>query len=179
VLGTDPNDETGERRLVRVAKTNYKEPDGGLQFRIADDPEFECGYLTALYRDDTAAEVIVGAPVSIEEKGERAEARDILRTLLADGPMDADEAIKASGINAASLKRPRKDIGVIAEARRNMLGRVVGWTWRLPEDQRYNPTRLTVGCTPGSSGHTQDKYTVSAPGEQASESGPLDFGALL
>ncbi|MFZ2055929.1 MAG: AAA family ATPase [Acidimicrobiales bacterium] len=181
VLGVDPNDESGARRLVRVAKTNYREPDAGLQFRIGDDPEFECGYVTALYRDDTTAEVIVGAPVSIEEKGERAEARDVLRTLLAEGPMDADEAIKASGINAASLRRPRKDIGVIAEARRNMLGRVVGWTWRLPEVQRYNPevqpALLTVGCTPGSSGHTQHKQTVSVPEEQRSGSGPLDFGA--
>jgi energy-coupling factor transporter ATP-binding protein EcfA2 len=183
VLGVDPNDESGDRRLVRVGKTNYKEPESGLQFRIGDDPEFECGYVTALYRDDTAADVIVGAPVSIEEKGERAEARDILRTLLADGPMDADEAIKASGINATSLRRPRKDIGVIAEARRNMLGRVVGWTWRLPEVQRYNPevqpAPLTVGCTPGSSGHTQHKQTVSAPEEQRSGSVPLDFGAVL
>jgi hypothetical protein len=121
----------------------------------------------------------LAAPVSAEEKGERAEAREVLRSLLADGPMDATEVVKASGINAASLKRPRKDLGIIAEARRNMLGRVVGWTWRLPEDHRYNPTRLTESCTPGSPGHTQDKYTVSAPEEQPSESGPLDFGAVL
>ncbi len=181
VLGVDPNDEGGQRRLVRVAKTNYREPDAGLQFRIGDDPEFECGYVTALYPDDTAAEVIVGAPVSIEEKGERAEAREILRSLLADGPMDAADVIRASGINAASLKRPRKDIGVIAEARRNMLGRVVGWTWRLPETQGYNPgvqpALLTESCSPGSSGHIQDLYLSVSPGEQVRESGPLDFGA--
>ncbi len=183
VLGVDPNDESGARRLVRVAKTNYREPDAGLQFRIGDDPEFECGYVTALYRDDTAAEVIVGAPVSIEEKGERAEARDVLRTLLAEGPMDADEAIRASGINAASLKRPRKDLGVIAEARRNMLGHVVGWTWRLPEAQRYNPEEqpalLAESCSPGSSGHTQDLYLSFTPEEQGGVSVPLDFGASL
>jgi energy-coupling factor transporter ATP-binding protein EcfA2 len=179
VLGIDPNDDTGARRVVRVAKTNYKEPENGLQFIIGDDPEFECGYVANLYRDDTAAEDIVAAPVSLEEKGARAEARDILRSLLADGPMDAAEVIKASGINAASLKRPRKDIGVIAEPRRNGLGRVVGWTWRLPEDQRYNPSWLTDSGSSGSSGHHQDKQAVSVPEEQARESVTLDFGALL
>ena len=177
VLGVDPNNESGARRLVRVAKTNYKEPEGGLQFRIGDDPEFECGYVTALYRDDTSAEDIVGAPVSIEEKGERAEARDVLRTLVAEGPMDAADVIKASGISERTLKRARKDVGVTAEARRNMLGRVIGWTWSQPEDQRAN-TRGPINPRPsGHSGHTQDKHTVSAPEGQPSESGTLDFGA--
>jgi energy-coupling factor transporter ATP-binding protein EcfA2 len=179
VLGTDPNDETGERRLVRVAKTNYKEPDSGLQFCIGDDPEFECGYVTALYRDDTAAEVIVGAPVSLEEKGERAEARDILRSLLAEGPMDGTEATKASGFSERTLRRARKDIGVRTEARRNMLGRVAGWTWSLPDGQAAKATRPIDSWPCGPSGHTQDKHTVSAPDGQASESGLLDFGAPL
>ena len=171
VLGVDPNDESGARRLVRVAKSNYKEPDNGLQFRIGDDPEFECGYVTALYSDDTAADVIVGAPVSIEEKGERAEARDVLRTLLADGPMDRADVIKASGIGEYTLKRARKDVGVKTEARRNTLGRVVGWTWSLPGDHKTNATGAMTSCSPGSCGHTQGIQTVSAPEEQGSESG--------
>jgi energy-coupling factor transporter ATP-binding protein EcfA2 len=183
VLGIDPNDESGARRLVRVAKSNYKEPDNGLQFRIGDDPEFECGFVTALYPDDTTAEVIVGAPVSIEEKGARVEARDVLRTLLADGPMDAAEVIKASGINGESLRRPRKDIGVIVEPRRNGLGRVVGWTWRLPENPgvhpEVQPVPLTDSCTPGTSGHTQDLCLSFSPDVQGGESVRLDLGATL
>src|ERR1019366_6717038 len=170
VLGVDPNDESGARRLVRVAKSNYKEPDNGPQFRIGDDPEFECGYVTALYSDDTAADVIVGAPISLEEKGERAEARDVLRTLLADGPMDAAEVIKASGISERTLKRARKDIGVTAEARRNMLGRVIGWTWSQPEDQRANTRGPTNPWPSGHSGHTQDLYLSFSPEGQPGES---------
>jgi putative DNA primase/helicase len=179
VLGVDPNDESGVRRLVRVAKTNYKEPEGGLQFRIGDDPEFECGYVTALYRDDTSAEDIVGAPVSIEEKGERAEARDVLRSLLAGGPMDGADALKASGVSERTIRRARKDIGVMTEARRNMLGRVVGWTWSLPDGQTANATRPTDSWPCGPSGHTQDLYLSFSPDGQPSESGPLDFGAAL
>jgi hypothetical protein len=177
VLGVDPNDESGARRLVRVAKSNYKEPANGLQFVIGDDPEFECGYVTALYTDDTAADVIVGAPVSIEEKGERAEARDVLRTLLTDGPMDRADVIKASGIGEYTLKRARKDVGVKTEARRNTLGRVVGWTWSLPADHKSNATGAMTSCSPGSCGHTQHKQTVSVPEDQGSGSGLLDFGA--
>jgi energy-coupling factor transporter ATP-binding protein EcfA2 len=178
VLGVDPNDESGQRRLVRVAKTNYKEPAGGLQFTIGDDPEFECGYVVGLSGNDTAAEDIVGAPVSQEERGERAEARDILRSLLADGPMDAAEVIKASGISERTLKRARKDIGVSAEARRNGRGRVIGWTWSLPEGQRANTRGPIDSWPPGHSGHTQDLYRVSLPEGQDSESGTLDLGAL-
>jgi energy-coupling factor transporter ATP-binding protein EcfA2 len=178
VLGVDPNDESGARRLVRVAKSNYKEPANGLQFRIGDDPEFECGYVTALYSDDTAADVIVGAPVSLEEKGERAEARDILRTLLADGPMDGAEVTKATGFSERTLRRARKDIGVQTEARRNERGRVLGWTWSLPDGQAANTTRPMSAWPCGPSGHTQDKHTVSVPDGQASESGHLDAGAM-
>jgi hypothetical protein len=177
VLGTDPNDESGARRVVRVAKTNYKEPASGLQFTIGDDPEFECGYVVGLSRNDTAAEDIVAAPVSQEEKGERVEARDILRSLLAEGPMDAAEVLKASGVSERTLKRARKDIGVVAEARRNDRGRVLGWTWSLPEGQRANTRGPTDPWPSGPSGHTQDLYTLSLPEGQRSGSGTLDFGA--
>jgi putative DNA primase/helicase len=179
VLGVDPNDESGQRRVMRVAKTNYKEPESGLQFVIGDDPDYECGFVTGLRADDTAAEDIVGAPVSREEKGERAEAREILRSLLADGPMDRAEVIEASGIGEYTLKRARKDIGVKAAPRRNTLGRVVGWTWSLPADQRNNTRGATASCSPGSCGHTQDKHAVSVPEEQDSESGRLDLDSGL
>jgi|GEM_PF-1617296 putative DNA primase/helicase len=174
VLGVDPNDESGERRLVRVGKTNYKEPASGLQFRIGDDPEYECGYVTALYKDETAAEDIMAAPVSREEKGERADAHAVLRSLLSDGPMDAAEVLKVSGISERTLRRARKDVGVTAEARRNERGRVLGWTWSLPDGQTANTRRPTDGWPSGPCGHTQDKYTLSLPDGQASESGHLD-----
>ena len=185
VLGVDPSDDSGQRRLVRVGKSNYKTPESGLSFAIDDDAELEVGFVTAIRKDDTPAEDIVGAPASSEEKGERAEARDVLRALLAEGPMDGAEVVKASGINPASLKRARKDLGVVAQARRDQRGRVVGWIWFLPEDQRFtpctpgtsgsedqrfNPGRLSAPCAPGTSGLHQDKYPPSLPEAQGSGS---------
>lgn len=172
VLGVDPSDDSGARRVVRVAKTNYREPDSGLQFRIGDDPEFECGFVQSMRRSDISAEDIVSAPVSPEEKGEHAEAREILRTLLAEGPMDSGEAIKASGISVPSSEPGR--IGVEAEPRRNGLGRVAGWTWSLPEGQGANARGPTDIWPSGHSGHTQGNHTVSAPEGQVSGSGTLD-----
>jgi hypothetical protein len=171
VLGVDPNDESGQRRVVRVGKTNYREPESGLEFVIGDDPEFECGYVASLCRNDIAAEDIVAAPVSREEKGERAEAREVLRSLLGDGPMDGADALRASGVSERTLRRARKDIGVTTEARRNMLGRVVGWTWSLPDGHTAKATRPMDSWPSGPCGHTQDKHTVSAPDGQASERG--------
>jgi hypothetical protein len=178
VLGVDPTDESGVRRVVRIGKTNYREPDTAFAFTVGDDPEGECGFVMSMKTSNISAEDIVSAPASHEEKGERAEAREVLRTLLTDGPMDSAEAIKASGISDRTLRRARKDIGVTAEARRNDLGRVVGWTWSLPGDHTANTTRPTENWPPGPSGHTQGKYTVSAPEGQVSKAGPLDFGAM-
>ena len=102
----------------------------------------------------------------------------ILRTLLADGPMDGAEVTKATGFSERTLRRARKDIGVQTEARRNERGRVLGWTWSLPDGQAANTTRPMSAWPCGPSGHTQDKHTVSVPDGQASESGHLDAGAM-
>ena len=174
VLGLDPNDENGETRIVRVAKSNYKMPASGLSFCIAGDDEYECGYVTQLRADDTPAEDIMGLAPSSEEKGERAEAREVLLALLADGPMDAAEVLEASGISERTLRRARKDLGVTAEARRNQLGRVLGWTWSAPEVQKAKSTRPSNPWPSGPSGHTQDIYPSSLPDGQGEKAGRLD-----
>ena len=48
VLGADPEDETEQRRVCRVSKTNYRPPDNGLGFTIGNDERYECGYVTGL-----------------------------------------------------------------------------------------------------------------------------------
>ena len=58
------------------------------------------------------------------------EAKDFLRDLLADGPVDAkegEEAAAANGISAASLRRARKELGVMS-AKAGFKG---GWQWAL------------------------------------------------
>jgi len=174
VLGNDPNDETGARRVVRVAKSNYRLPDAGLSFTIGEDATWECGFVANVRASHVSAEDVTAGPETGEQRGERAEARSILRELLADGPMDAKDAERASGFSERTLRRARKDLGVVAEPRRNLAGQVVGWTWKLPDGQTANTRRPMTDWPSGPSGHTQGKQSVSAPDGQRTESGRLD-----
>ena len=72
VLGIDPDDET--RRVARVAKTNYREPDAGVSFILASDEEFEVGFVASVKLSDVTAEQLTAAPATAEEKGERGDA---------------------------------------------------------------------------------------------------------
>lgn len=173
VLGIDPDDPA--KRQVTVAKSNYRMPDSGLSFIIRSDDELEVGYVASPRISHVSAEDIMAATATNEERGERAEARDFLRQVLADGPMDANEVTRVSPHSERTLKRARGDIGVLSEPRRNDKGKVTGWTWRLPVDQGAN-TRgpLPDGGSSGHSGHTQDLYLSFIPEGQESESGPLD-----
>ncbi len=174
VVGVDPDDPSGERRVARVGKSNFRQPAQGIRFEIGDDPTFEVGFVKGLGASDVAAEDIVAAPLTADEKGERGAARDALKTLLADGPRDAAEVIKASGFSERTLRRARQDLGVVAEARRGERGRVLGWSWSLPHGQTATSRPLRASWPSGPSGNDQVFNTPPLPDGQRRESGHLD-----
>lgn len=137
VLGKDPADETGTTRVVSVGKSNYKMPSAALAFTLAADPELECGVVSCLRPTTVSAEQILAAPPTSEELSERAEAREFVREALADGPMpaaDLERAAEAAGISAATLRRARRDLGVVARRARDAgTGRTTGWIIELPD----------------------------------------------
>ena len=65
----------------------------------------------------------------------RDECADLLRELLADGPMRADEVLskvkEAAGCSAKPVKDAATAIGIVKNAVR-IKGRVDHWTWELP-----------------------------------------------
>lgn len=141
--------------------------------------KFECGFvrgITARYID---AEQITAASSSSEEKGERADARELLREILADGPMDGAAVAKATGVSERTLKRARKDLGVTAEARRNDQGHITGWTWKLPEGHKANTTVPSNSWPSGHSGPDQHLYidnkSVSLQEDHRAKAGTLDL----
>ncbi len=172
VLGYDPDDES--RRVVRVAKTNYRAPISGYSFTIADDPQFECGCVTGIRVSHVQAEDLTAGSVTGDEKSERQEARDFLRAALADGPADAEQVTRASRASERTLRRARKDLEVVAEARRDAKGRVVGWSWALPDGQTANPGGPSKSWPSGPPGYDQENYPSSLPDGQPRESGHLE-----
>jgi len=73
------------------------------------------------------------APASDEDRSERDEARDYLRTVLEDGPRPSRDVIREArdiGISERTLRRAKSDLGVTAE--RQGYGSDGRWCWRLP-----------------------------------------------
>jgi hypothetical protein len=136
VLGADPEDESGTTRVVRVSKTNYREPDHGYAFTIASDDRYDCGVVAGMNRSDVTAEDLVAATATGSEKTERSEAREMVRSILAAGSMLTAELLKLTrqaGVSDRTVERARRDLQVVSTQRKDPTsGRVIGWELSLP-----------------------------------------------
>ncbi len=177
-LGADPEDES--RRVVRVGKTNYAEPTSGLAFGIAGDDRFETGYVAGLAASAVAAEDLTSATPTQGDRTEREEARELIRSLLASGPMDALDLLKltrAAGLSDTTVKRARGDLKVISEPRHDpMTGRTLAWSLRLP-NQRTKTSGSPEGQPPFGPVDpldlTRTSSSSSGPVGQSAGNGPL------
>lgn len=184
VLGADPEDEA--RHVVRVGKSNYAEPPSGLAFSIESDDRFEVGYVSNLTASAVAAEDLTAATPGPGDRTEREEARDLVRSLLASGPMDTADVMKqtrAAGLSDTTVKRARRDLRVTAEARRDpATGRHLGWSIRLP-DQATKADDLPEGRSPigpvDPVGVTRTFEPSGGPDGQGRENASLDDLDLL
>lgn len=81
------------------------------------------------------ADSVFGKKQEISE--ERSKAQEVLRSLLADGPVPMAEVRKDAeqghGVSWATLRRAKDDLGVVAQVVRKEDGKTDYWTWRLPE----------------------------------------------
>ncbi|MGB9112685.1 MAG: AAA family ATPase [Acidimicrobiales bacterium] len=133
VLGIDKDDPT--KRLVRVGKTNYKEPDTGFSFEIENDEETEAGRVVEILSSDVTREEIMSTfTPTADERGQRSDARGFLAGELADGKChSAKELYKQAeefGISRSTLNRAKSDLGVVSEK----VGYEGPWSWRLPKE---------------------------------------------
>lgn len=135
-------DEAAERRILARAKSNISSDDGGVSYSIE---QVEAGIGITASRivwgeliQGTAREILgdVEQEEGQEERTERDEATDFLRSLLETGPM-AVKAIKADATGAGyawrTIERAKRELGV--EARK--AGMKDGWAWALPAKFRH------------------------------------------
>ena len=164
LLGVDPDNE--DRRVVQVSKSNYKLPDAGLSFVIGDDDRFDCGYVTGIQSSHITAEAIAAASVPADEKTERQEAQEVVRQILADGPMETAELqrlTRSAGISDRTVERARRDLGVKAKPRNDPgTGKVSGWVVELPDHSAATPPLPGSGGVGGVGGVdvNRDKYNT-------------------
>ncbi len=156
-IASDPSDP--DRRLMLAVKQNLAPSIGGLAFRIGARNglpyvDWESGTVS-LTADDV---------LNIEDRhhSERTDAEHWLREYLADGPVEAQETIKAAnkaGITKTTLWRAADSLSVV---KRKLGGRGAGWEWSRPDSK--NPAPI---CTDVDSLTKQVKTTVGRGGNNS------------
>jgi hypothetical protein len=155
MVAPDPDDDTGERRIVAPTKSNLARAPAALAYRITDVD----GVPSIRWEGQTAhtAAGLVAATMATsdapEERSRVAEAERVVRELLTRGPVLVTEAraqLRAAGVADRTADRARTRLAV--EARPD--GYQGAWRW-------HPPRARTPGET-GESGETVNCGDLSA-----------------
>jgi AAA domain/DnaB-like helicase N terminal domain len=134
IVGADPEDETGETRVLAAVKSNLAKAPPALAYRLAEDEQLGCVKIEWLGKSSRTADALLAERGSEEERAERDEAVEWLEGYLGDekrgGEDKAGDIIKAAikdGIAERTLQRARRK-GPFTTAK---AGFGQGWVWRL------------------------------------------------
>ncbi|MGN6259612.1 MAG: AAA family ATPase [Ralstonia sp.] len=135
-------DEAAERRILARAKSNISPDDGGVSYSIE---QVEAGIGITASRivwgeliQGTAREILgaVEHEDDQEERTERDEAADFLRSLLEAGPVSA-KVIKADAAGAGYAWRTIERAKRALDVKVRKAGMKEGWVWALPAEDRH------------------------------------------
>jgi putative DNA primase/helicase len=159
VMGTDPDDETGARRVVRPAPgSNYRLPDHGLSFVIGNHDETEAGFVAGLKDSDVDAQAITSPP--LPTNGDQPDTRDAcsaLTVILKEEPVWVKEAfdqMAAAGFSKDQAKGAKAKLKVRSQHFGKPGDDVQGWKWVLPTrgDSEAEGSQWSQGSQQGSEG---------------------------
>jgi hypothetical protein len=117
----------------------------------------------------TANEAMTADAAGTETQTAKIEAIEFLQVELAAGPRlkkELDKAADEAGISDRTLKRAKRDLGIVAE-RIGGLGSEGKWVWRLPSHRSQNPPK---GANDAYEGHVLNVAPLG-------NSGPLSSNA--
>jgi putative DNA primase/helicase len=138
VWGPDPSDPEGDQGAMKAltrAKGNLARSSASATFAIVERAVSGDINAPALSR---GADCQIGAEdVVADDESRKAadEAIEWLRTLLADGPMNAKDVMKRAredGLAERTLKRVKRRAGIVSESSRGETG-ISGWKWAVKE----------------------------------------------
>lgn len=130
LLAIDPEDESGQRRVLAPVKMNLCAHPPSLGLHFAED-----GGLVWDGPVSKNAADLLALPADDSERTALAEAQEFLRDLLADGPVQAEEVLKRArraGVAEKTLRRAKAALRVISE-RQGGLADEGCWAWALPK----------------------------------------------
>lgn len=171
LVARDPDDPTGERRIIAVTKSNLGPLPSSLAFTVAVAPGEPHPHI-AWQGESTHRAADLLAPVDEGGHGASDEAEEFLRDLLAAGSVPAREVqreARGAGIAKHTLERAKGRLQVKSVRPDGFTG---PWFWTLPEPYIANKSRtsphLTVGDVPGDLAvYGADKAGVNSAGKAA------------
>ena len=174
----DPEDPTGERRLMLPVKNNVGDDKTGMAYRISDDftgngprVAWEDAPVTISADHATSA---VRPKDEVNVRPQLAEAMNWLEDVLNDGPVPAKEVLKKAredGIAKRTLDRAKQELDV--ETYREGFGAEGAWMWRIKDGKgrqgQSEPQGSETLATNGNVGdlweNTGENVDLGGPGE--------------
>jgi putative DNA primase/helicase len=164
IVGRDPQDESGRLRVLAQSKNNLSPEAGSLAYTIDEDDEWKVGVVRWEGASLVGARNLTAEGEAPDALADRLDARELLRVVLADGPVASKQIIadaREAGIGERTLRKAKADLGV----KSTKAGLGGGWTWSLPEvctegDHRPLAVAALQGCSLPSeqdlfNGHTE------------------------
>ena len=135
LVGLDPDDPEGERRVLAVVKTNLTRRVPSLAFRVVA-PEGVPVVEWLGYSEHSARSLLAGQAEEPTERAALAEAVEFLAQVLAQGPRPAQEVIREAaraGFSERTLRRAKAAARVVSRRQGDT------WAWALPGPDRPGP----------------------------------------
>ncbi len=131
LVARDPDDETGESRILAATKANLAVCPASLRYSI--QPHGVSIRLQWGGESAHQASALLAAPSGEENRTTMEEAEEFLRSVLEDGSLSAKDVLRkgeAAGFSDSTLKRAKTRQGI--KARRQGFGAGSTWVWELP-----------------------------------------------
>ncbi len=139
LVARDPDDESGQRRILAVTKQNLAPEPAALAFSLEVGAGAWHPHLAWHGRTEHRAVDLLRVPDPPERAPEREEAAAFLRNLLADGPLPAKQVqaeARDAGLAWATVRRAQALLGIQPQ-KVGRPGEPQAWRWVLPDAHRY------------------------------------------
>ena len=132
LVAKDPEDESEQRRILAVTKSNLAALAPSLAYRVLTD-EHERAYLVWEGQTNHTTTDLLSI-VTDDERSARDDAKQFLRHCLKDGPLPAADVLRNArsyGVAEKTLRRAANDMEILK--RKEGFGSDGQWVWELPK----------------------------------------------
>jgi putative DNA primase/helicase len=123
-------------------KNNLAKTIPSIGYRVTSDDLYQCPLIVWQGIVHIDADTLLRGRDSRRDAEVRAEAEELLRDLLSDGPArvaDAKKLLADAGISVSTIQRAKQRLGIRSVRERDEQGKTIGWTWQLPVSDDEQP----------------------------------------